>query len=91
MLSQGSHYHGNCSSFVTALFLVTFIQDIQMIFNAGWCGRLCLNLLNHPETAVNQLNVRRPDRHQVDTSHKAVPVTDREGHRAVRGRDSNIF
>jgi hypothetical protein len=33
--------------------------------NAGLCSTLCLNLCNYSETAISQLNGRRPDRRQV--------------------------
>jgi hypothetical protein len=41
----------------------------RISLNAGFCSRLCLNLYNFSETAVSQLNGRRPDRRQVQASY----------------------
>jgi hypothetical protein len=62
-LSRRPGHYGLCASLITALYSVTFIQGIQRFpVNAGLCSRLCLNLCNYSETAVSQLNGRRPDR-----------------------------
>jgi hypothetical protein len=43
--------------------IYTSIQRFPV--NAGLCSRLCLNLRKYSETAVSQLNGRRPDRRKV--------------------------
>jgi hypothetical protein len=58
--SQRSGHYGIYAPFVTALYYVTSIHDIQRFsvnVNAGLCSRLCLNLFNYFETAVSQLLV----------------------------------
>jgi hypothetical protein len=65
-LSRRPGHYELRASFVTTLFYVTFIRGIQRFpVNAGLCSRSCLNLCNYSETAVGQLNGRRPDRRQV--------------------------
>jgi hypothetical protein len=65
LLRRPNHY-GLCASFVTAVYKVTVIQVIQRFpVNEGFCSRLYFNLCNYSETAVNQLNGRRPHRRQV--------------------------